>query len=175
MVQKIAYFSQMRGLPIELRFQRHQYGPYSHPLPHILDRLEGLFIRDDSRTIERSNLRLLDEDEWLNATLSMRRELDAARPAIRSAIDLLCHLDVFKAELLATVHFTWALLLENGFNADEDEVIEYVAGWKADKFSQKAVMSAYRHLRRQGWLAPEPFDPAHPTAAANAEYEALPV
>lgn len=68
-IQKLAYFSQMRGLPIELRFQRHQYGPYSHPLPHILDRLEGLYIRDESRTIERSNLRILDEEEWLTATL----------------------------------------------------------------------------------------------------------
>ena len=44
-VQKLAYFLQEAGGPLDLPFVKHQYGPYSDTLRHALNTMEGHFIR----------------------------------------------------------------------------------------------------------------------------------
>ena len=43
--QKLAYFLQEAGGPLDLPFVKHQYGPYSDTLRHALNSMEGHFIR----------------------------------------------------------------------------------------------------------------------------------
>ena len=44
-VQKLSYFLQEAGEPLQLRFAKYHYGPYAENLNHVLQRLEGHFIR----------------------------------------------------------------------------------------------------------------------------------
>ena len=43
-VQKLAYFMQVAGEPLNLVFKRATYGPYADKLRHVLNRIEGHFI-----------------------------------------------------------------------------------------------------------------------------------
>jgi len=43
--QKIAYFLQRFGEPLNLTFQKGHYGPYSHQLQHLLKYLNGHFLK----------------------------------------------------------------------------------------------------------------------------------
>ncbi|MCI0558816.1 MAG: macro domain-containing protein, partial [Nitrososphaera sp.] len=64
LLQKIAFFAQMAGLPIKLEFTEFEFGPYDRTLKYNVDRLEGLFVRDASPSLGKSDLRMLDEEEW---------------------------------------------------------------------------------------------------------------
>ena len=44
-VQKLTYFLQAAGEDLKLGFQKYQYGPYAENLNHVLQRIEGHFIR----------------------------------------------------------------------------------------------------------------------------------
>lgn len=55
-VQKLAYFLQIAGEPLSLNFVKHKYGPYAETLHHVLQRLEGHFIR--AMAIEAAMFRL---------------------------------------------------------------------------------------------------------------------
>ena len=53
-IQKLAYFLQSAGEPLKLVFAKQKYGPYTEQLHHVLQRLEGHFIRgygDRSRDV----------------------------------------------------------------------------------------------------------------------------
>ena len=43
--QKLAYFLQVAGEPLRLNYEKQQYGPYAHNLNHVLQVMEGSFIR----------------------------------------------------------------------------------------------------------------------------------
>ena len=44
-IQKLAYFLQAAGEPLKLNFSKGKYGPYAETLHHVLQRMEGHFIR----------------------------------------------------------------------------------------------------------------------------------
>jgi O-acetyl-ADP-ribose deacetylase (regulator of RNase III) len=53
-IQKLAYFLQEAGQPLKMNFQKQQYGPYTEQLHHVLQRIEGHFVRgygDRSRDV----------------------------------------------------------------------------------------------------------------------------
>src|SRR5699024_3818825 len=54
-IQKLAYFLQVVGEPLRLRFEKGKFGPYADNLNHVLQRIDGHFIRgfgDRSRNAE---------------------------------------------------------------------------------------------------------------------------
>ncbi len=58
-IQKLAYFLQAAGEPLRLNFVRGKYGPYAEPLHHVLQRLEGHFIRGYGDRSRNASVRLL--------------------------------------------------------------------------------------------------------------------
>ena len=44
-MQKLAYFLQVAGEPLRLRYEAGTYGPYAHNLNKVMERLEGHYIR----------------------------------------------------------------------------------------------------------------------------------
>ena len=59
-------------------------------------------------------------------------------------------------------------------SADRGEVVEYVREWKGDKFSEREIVSAFRHLEKEDWLAPR-YDAAASRNFAATSFEPLPV
>ncbi|RZJ94301.1 MAG: hypothetical protein EOO60_03330, partial [Hymenobacter sp.] len=44
-VQKLAYFLQRLGEPLKLKFEKAQYGPFAYNLSHVLQRMDGAYLR----------------------------------------------------------------------------------------------------------------------------------
>jgi O-acetyl-ADP-ribose deacetylase (regulator of RNase III) len=43
-IQKLAYFLQLSGEPLNLNFEKQKFGPYAGSLRHVLNKMEGIYI-----------------------------------------------------------------------------------------------------------------------------------
>lgn len=119
-VQKLAWFLE-RAIsklnlddPLDLRFQADRYGPYAHRLTHLLDSLDGSYLRCDKRIADASPFDTIWFDESRRETVELfLRTTDAKAylPALDSANEVI---DGFQSplglEALATID--WLLLRE---------------------------------------------------------------
>lgn len=62
-IQKLAYFLQVVGEPLRLNFVKGLCGPYAENLNHVLQRLEGHYIRGYGDRAEEYNMYLLPNSE----------------------------------------------------------------------------------------------------------------
>lgn len=58
-IQKLAYFLQAAGEPLKLDFVKGKYGPYAENLHHVLQRIEGHFIRGYGDRSRAASIQLL--------------------------------------------------------------------------------------------------------------------
>lgn len=163
LVQKIAFFSQIAGLPIKLKFKKYQLGPFDYNLNFNIDKLEGIYIRDKSPTLARSDLVMLEEDKWLKEINKLNNKLNLdienAKERIKRAVDFLKQYSLKETELLASVILAWASLVSSGQAGLEEEVIQYIRDWKYSKFSDDEIKKALKELTEKGWLnPPKPTD-----------------
>lgn len=154
--QKLMYFLQLAGEPLNLRFAANRYGPYADNLRHVLTQIEGHYLlgygdgsakvsdavplTPVSRTVAEVE-QLLDEHPETKAR--MEQVLDLAE-GYESAYGM---------ELLATVHWIAARAPEG---TTDEAVASKVAEWsprKARMFTPKHVDSALNALRSHGLLA----------------------
>ncbi|MFI2712105.1 macro domain-containing protein [Micromonospora sp. NPDC018662] len=157
-IQKIAYFLQVLGQPLRLRFARGRYGPYAENLNHVLDRIEGHYLTGfgdrSARVEELQPVRLVDgAADDISAWFT-------AHPAPDALLDRFAQLvDGFEApyslELLATVHYAAEL---HPPATDIDELIDRVRTWsgrKARLFTSAHIRMAHGRLQDVG-LLPSP-------------------
>ncbi len=166
LLQKIAFFSQLAGLPIKLSFTKYNLGPYDYKLTFNIDKLEGLFIRDASSTIERSNLSIIDEVKWLSIVEQINSysefvgvNIKHARASIEKAVEFLIKYNFRDIELLSTVMFAWISLVSSGHVGISVEIKEFVERWKSSKFSANEIEYAVKELIDAGWLNPKISNP----------------
>jgi hypothetical protein len=67
-IQKLLYFLQEAGEPLQLRFEQGRYGPYADNLRHVLHQFEGHFLEGfgDGRNSPKTPIRLLDDNPATN-------------------------------------------------------------------------------------------------------------
>jgi uncharacterized protein YwgA len=104
-VQKLAYFLQVAGQDLKLKFVKHHYGPYADALRHALERMYGHFIQGVGDGVVEAEIK---PDEV--ALQQAKRFLQDADPAISSYIQRVCNLidgyqSPYGVELLSTVHW----------------------------------------------------------------------
>lgn len=156
-VQKLAYFLQVAGEPLRLRYEAGPYGPYAHNLNKVIEALEGHYVRGygDSQRPD-AEIELLPgaveaAEEYLDHDSDSRRRL-------RRVAELIEGFETpYGMELLATVH--WAGVnggREGGERArDVDQAIALVHAWNPRKqriFKPQHVATAWERLTRLGWL-----------------------
>lgn len=119
-VQKLAWFLE-RSIatlrlddPLDLRFQADRYGPYAHRLTHLLDSLDGSYLRCDKRIADASPFDTIWFDEAQREKVDLYLRTTEARtylPALDAANEMI---DGFQSplglEALATID--WLLLRE---------------------------------------------------------------
>jgi O-acetyl-ADP-ribose deacetylase (regulator of RNase III) len=151
-VQKLAYFLQVAGEPLKLRFKAHHYGPYADNLFHLLRVLEGHMVRG---AVDRSPEREITLDEKAAA---------GASEFIADDQEALQHLDQvarliegwetpYGMELLATVH--WIAGRNLDARTSVDAVTEGVKNWSSEKqrrFQSSHIATAFDWLKQNGWL-----------------------
>lgn len=151
-IQKLTYFLQAAGEDLNLGFQKYHYGPYAENLNHVLQRIEGHFIRgygDRSKTAEIAVL----EDGRTEAEAFLIDD-EAARERLGRVAELIEGFETpYGLELLSTVH--WILMHDHQAVGDPKRVIDAVKSWnprKATIMREQHIHMAIDHLKRHGWV-----------------------
>lgn len=154
-IQKLAYFLQVAGEPLKLPYEKQKYGPYAHNLNHVLQLLEGHYIRgygDGSSKAQSAEIYVLPEGrEAAQAFLAAQPE---AGERLQQVGDLIFGFETpYGVELLATTH--WVTQENPKAAEDSNEAIALVHEWSDRKrrlFKPEHIRKAWQRLCEQGWL-----------------------
>lgn len=152
-IQKLAYFLQVAGEPLRLRFQKHIYGPYADNLHFVLQRLEGHFLRGYGDRGRHAHIRVLPDavrraDSFLEEHQDAHSNLDRVNRLIEGFET------PYGMELLATVH--WVAVEDVLAAHDVKEAVERVLAWNTRKrklFHRHHIEIAWVQLREENWLS----------------------
>jgi Predicted phosphatase homologous to the C-terminal domain of histone macroH2A1 len=147
-IQKLAYFLQEMGEPLRLNFVKGLCGPYADNLNHVLQRLEGHYIRGYGDRAEESNIVLLptavEEAEAL-----IKNEVESQERLKQVKNIILGFESPYGLELLSTVH--WIIKTQPELADDIEQVTEQVRTWnnrKCKLFKPIHVEKAWLHLKK---------------------------
>lgn len=127
-IQKLAYFLQVAGQPLKLNYQKHQYGPYANNLNHILQKMEGAYLRGYGDGSQSSEIYPLPEA--ITAAEAFLQQNAQAQSDLKRVESLIYGYETpYGMELLASVH--WVMTEEKVFSLDE--IITAVQGWNPRK------------------------------------------
>jgi len=154
-IQKLAYFLQDAGEPLQLRVEKGPYGPYADNLNKVLERLEGHFIHGyDGNRKPDHEIRLAD-----GAASEARAHLTGFPESIarlKAVGDLIEGFETpFGMELLSSVHFV--ATHESPAATSEEDAVQMVQGWNERKrrlFRPEHIGVAWWRLRNAGWIGP---------------------
>ncbi|HEV8651483.1 MAG TPA: macro domain-containing protein [Actinomycetes bacterium] len=160
-IQKLVYFLQAAGEPLRLDFAPARYGPYAESLNHVLQNVEGHYLRgygDRSRRVAEG-----PPLELLPGAADEARAFLGDHPGTRDRLDRVAGLiegfdTPYGLELLATVHWV-ATRLDPAAATDPEVTVKRVQAWSPRKgrlFTEQHIKLAWERLRDHGWLTPEP-------------------
>jgi O-acetyl-ADP-ribose deacetylase (regulator of RNase III) len=154
-LQKLMYLLQEAGETLQLRYAKGYYGPYADNLNHVLERIEGHFIRgfgDRTRSPESAGLLSLDTEAVRQAREYLEPEVDVLN-RIEEVLRLVRGFESpYGLELLATLH--WLTVHEGLSVSDTDELPDHLASWSRRKgriFRSTHIAAAWERLRDYGW------------------------
>jgi hypothetical protein len=150
-VQRLLYFLQESGEPLNLEFIKGAYGPYAGNLRKVLTVLDGYFISG-----------YVDGGDWPDRYLDIlpgaqteAQQVISGYPETSQRLERISDLIVgfespFGTELLALVH--WVANKENVKTFTE--LVNSIYGWNKDKrqFSSNQLAIATKVLSAKGWI-----------------------
>lgn len=152
-VQKLAYFLEKAGQPLDLEFVKHSYGPYSDTLRHVLKALDGHYIAGVGDFAGESDIAILpgavaEADEFIRKSgdEDLASHIERVRGLIKGFET------PYGMELLATVH--WVATQEPSVH-NADDAITAVQDWNARKravLREEHIRLAWDRLKNEGWL-----------------------
>jgi hypothetical protein len=151
-VQKLAYFLQSAGEALRLKFIKHRYGPYAEGLNHVLEHLEGHFIRGYGDRSRDAGIYLMPRASK-EADELLAQDAEAVARLVRVSELIEGFETPYGMELLATVH--WVCGEFPGAASDLKVAARKVHEWSGRKrlaFSEPHVAKAWQRLREKGWL-----------------------
>lgn len=150
-IHKLIYFMQEAGEDLRLRYSKAVYGPYAENLRHVLNEMEGHFIRGygDAEDNPEKQIELISGAAD-KASVFLRNHAET-RERFKKVADLVEGFETpFGMELLSTVH--WIAAREGASNLDE--VIRKTHAWNPRKqmFEKRHIKIALDLLKQKGWL-----------------------
>jgi len=153
-IQKLAYFLQEAGEPLKLDFQKQRYGPYAENLHHVLQRIEGHYVRgygDRSRDVSLE----LFPDGIKEAQQFLANESDTQERLKRVSELIAGYETPYGLELLSTVH--WVVVHDNVDEGKDkpDPTIVSVHDWNDHKrriFTAERIVAAWHRLKMERWF-----------------------
>jgi O-acetyl-ADP-ribose deacetylase (regulator of RNase III) len=151
-IQKLAYFLQLSGQPLKLNFVKQQYGPYAEALNHVLQRLEGHFLRGYGDRSSAASVHVL-----LEGGEETRSYLEEDGDTVKRVERVSALIEGFETphgmELLATVH--WVMTENPNAKSSVEQTIKDVHAWndrKARIFTPHHIRTAHAQLVQFGWI-----------------------
>lgn len=154
MLQKIAYFATVGGLPTGLKFEAESYGPFAPGLKRELARLQdnGL-VREEQRG---QMFEVLVGPTFSAARAQAQDFLDQWREVVERVSTLFARFDTRQAEVAATVHYAAAeLRAKLGRAPFASEILAAVEQWKIRRkppFKRDDISQAIVSLAMQRWI-----------------------
>ncbi len=145
-IQKLAWFleraiiAQQVENPLDLQFKAQNYGPYADRLRHLLNGLDGSYLRCEKRLGDAKPLDII----WFNdakrdvVLAYLKSEAKPWLPALQKTTELI---DGFESpyglELLSTIDW---LVTQEHISADEESLAEGIRRWPAgERWAQRKV------------------------------------
>ncbi len=149
--QKLAYFLQAAGEPRKLNYTKQQYGPYAQNLNHVLQVMEGSFIRGYGDGTQQAEIRTLP------GAVQAAHEFLAGDPEARQRLQRIEQLIAgfetpYGLELLATV--LWLTQEDPQIEQDADAAITALQQWsdrKRERYQPHHIRLAWQRLRAEQW------------------------
>lgn len=150
--QKLMYFMQLAGQPLNLEYEKGHYGPYATKLSHVLNKVEGHFV---------SGYQDGGDQPFKELTIVPGAYEDATRflvdmPDVQDRFERVAKLvegfeTPYGLELLATVHW----VVDREAARGPDEAVTRIHNWNDRKkaFTPRQIGLAYDVLQSKGWLA----------------------
>ncbi len=143
--QKMFYFFEREGIPLNLRYGIHFYGPYSAKLDDEMYELESegyisINTNGPTHVISRGNQTV--EDNVLS---------DEERDIAKYVMQVFEHKTPLDLEALSTMDYIAHSILEPG--APEQEIIDKFKQIKGTKFNQDEIEDSLRELKRLKLIA----------------------
>lgn len=148
-IQKLAWFLERaieaEGVdnPLDLRFEANSYGPYADRLRHLLNGLDGSYLKSEKRINDCGPLDTI----WFNdakrekVTLYLKTEAKAYLPALEKTAALIDGFESpFGMELLATVDW---LLAQSQATPDPASLMESVRHWPGGQHSAQRKLKLF--------------------------------
>ena len=150
-MHKLMYFMQETGENLKLNYTKAPYGPYAQNLRHVLNVIEGHFIRGfaDAEDNPDTQIELIPEaanqaDKYLQNHHETRERFDRVA-------DLINGFETpFGMELLSTVH--WVATKENVKTEEEAIKITYAWNQRKKMFKEEHIRIAWKILEEKEWL-----------------------
>ncbi len=162
-IQKLAWFLEREieslGIvnPLDLQFSANRYGPYANRLDHLLDGLDGSYLRSEVRIPDAkpSDVIAFNDSKKDAVAAYLKSEASSYRPALEGVSKRIAGFESpLGMELLATVDW---LLAREGRNASLAEIKEGLQRWpggagagdrKLRLFDDRMLMLAIERLTR---------------------------
>lgn len=162
-VQKLAWFLErslthlgMRN-DLKLNFVAHRYGPFAPNLNHLLNSLDGSYLRSDKRIADAGPLDVIGFDDARKEVVQgyLKSEAKDVAPALELASQVIDGFESpFGMELLASIDW---LLCREGVAPEVPALLQGLADWPADSaagagkrkskiFDERSVRIALQHL-----------------------------
>jgi O-acetyl-ADP-ribose deacetylase (regulator of RNase III) len=148
-IQKLAWFLERaieaEGLdnPLNLRFVANNYGPYADRLRHLLDGLDGSYLKSEKRISDCGPLDVIwfDDTKRDKVALYLTTEAKAYLPALEKTAALIDGFESpFGMELLSTVDW---LLAQEDVAPDAESVLDGVRHWPAGEHSAQRKLKLF--------------------------------
>lgn len=148
-VQKIAYFLHVVGALPKLKFEKNQFGPYAENLHHVLQVMEGHYIRGYGDRTTGSEIYLLknaskEAEDFLTDNEEAKRQLEQVAHLIYGFET------PYGLELLSTVG--WVIREEPKKANDKSFVVKTVQGWNERKkriFQADHIEKVWNYLMKE--------------------------
>ncbi|WP_310538888.1 macro domain-containing protein [Phenylobacterium sp.] len=151
-LQKLMYFMQEAGQPLQLKYIKHHYGPYAENLRHVLTKIEGHLLSGyhDGGDAPTKQLELVpgavkEAEDFLADDGPVRERFDRVGDLVEGFET------PFGLELLATVH--WVSTREQP--TSPADLVNRVYAWndRKQQFSSRQIEIAMQALKDKGWIA----------------------
>lgn len=152
--QKLVYFVQEAGIPLDLQFEKGSYGPHSSDLNRFIATLQNNGLVTEQKRGQMFHIQV--GPSFKSSLERYRNEIADWSSELRRVFDLFHRMNTSDAELAASVHFAATHILN--VNASEMDVVQQVDDWKNKqnrKFPKDQVADVVRHLNVEGWIDAE--------------------